>query len=119
MEDSFVLKIALLTSFAGLILLFIFSNVVELDKTMIVEIDDFFVGKKILVEGRIDWIKETTKTYSLQLSDSSGYIRATIFDKESFSFGKGDLIIAEGRVDEYLGYQTILIDKLSSSLYVS
>lgn len=119
MQDSIFVKLAIITSLVGLTLLMFLSEFIDLDYTKIDDIDDSFLDKKILIQVRIDSVKETNKTYSLRLSDSSGYIRGVIFDKEAFTFKKGDFVDVKGKVDEYLGYYNIAIDKITPTVYAS
>ncbi len=124
MEEHALRNIAVLCSVAGLLLLFLASENLELKPKPIKEITSDDIGKTVKVCGEI-----ITKTISnnhvfFTINDSTENIRVVVFNSTAmklrekgndiYSFEKGSMICPTGIVDEYpkgSGYLEIIHKK--------
>jgi len=107
MKERSLLQISLLTSVAGLIILFFVSRTIGMDRTDIGKIAPENVGKNVKICGEI-----TSKSISkaqhvfLEVRDDSGTIDVTVFNTSSAKnsaskLEKNQSVCITGNVDEY------------------
>lgn len=111
-KDSLLLKIALITSFLGLLTLFIimfFSVIPEKD---IDSINDSDIGNKILVKGFIDKISysQNNKTTFISLAQKCSM---DIVSFNHISIANGSYVAVEGVVQDNKGQLEFIADKIT------
>ena len=110
-KDSTILKIALLVSFSGILILFIMMYFSVLPEKTIKEINDTDIGKRIKITGVLDKISHSKDN---KTSFISIYQLCSI-DAVSFSnldLKNGSHISVEGKVQQYDGGLSIIADKV-------
>ncbi|RLI97255.1 MAG: hypothetical protein DRO99_03240 [Candidatus Aenigmatarchaeota archaeon] len=110
MDDSFLMRLAILCSISGLAVLFLFSSA-QGTQTMIGDITAEDIGRNVMVCGEITDTRISNNHVFLTLYDGSGSIRYVIFNSTSlmlnktgmspFSLSKGMSMCGPGAVDEY------------------
>ncbi len=95
MEDSYLLKIAFITSILGIIAMTVLSGQITPKNCQIREISLGMLDEKISVEGVVDNIKmsKDTHTYFLEIMDNTGKINLVIFGKQADDIEKDDIKI--------------------------
>lgn len=116
-RDETLLKLSLISSIIGIILLFVFAQSLEAERIDIGEIDKSFIGKNVEVYATISSISESKGNYFFKLNDKTGNINAVIFKNTAASldtarFKKGMQIVIKGKISEYEGNMEIIIDKI-------
>ncbi|MDI6807162.1 MAG: OB-fold nucleic acid binding domain-containing protein [Candidatus Aenigmarchaeota archaeon] len=117
MSEKFLLRISIVCSLAGLVLLFFISQTLELPPTAInlLTIDD--IGKNIKICGEITsrFVSKTNHVF-LQLKDDTGKIDVIIFNNTAEKLNAYELnqskICVIGSVDEYENKLEIIVKKI-------
>ena len=112
MEDSKVLKIAVICSLAGLIALYFVSASIKpesLNPTL-----DFTKNNFISLNGTIKSISGSNGVYRIKVNYNSD-ADVVAFSKESLNFEEGDKIQVIGKTDSYDGKNQIAADKIKVS----
>lgn len=104
MQTRLLLKISLITSLLGLILLFFLSENLEPKLISIEEIDERLFDEYVKISGEIVGVRKTTGLYILSIQDSTEKIDVIVFkQKEKFSFEKGTHVEVIGKVGKFRG----------------
>jgi len=111
MKTESLLKISLIISITGILLLLFLTDILEPKQITIGEINDKMMNKKIKVEATIYRIidKETFKV--LSISDGTGKIDVLC---ECQDIENNQVVVVLGRVKEYNQYLQIQADKIIS-----
>ncbi len=117
MKDEILLKISLLISIIGIILLFVFAQGLEAEKIEIGEIGKSSIGKYIEVFAIVSSFSESNGNYFLKIGDKTGNITAVLFKNDADNintarFKKGIQIRIIGKINEYRGNIEIITDKI-------
>ena len=101
MKENLLLKIALIGSITGLILLFFMSEQIKVDETTLDKLDQLELDTTIKVKGIISRITEFDKMAIIELTEPQ--TRNVIIFKEGniTEFKQGDFVEVEGNVQEY------------------
>lgn len=102
-----MLKIAVIFSVIGLVILFIISKFIVIEPINIEKIDDTFVGKTVLIKGEITKVSSSERTL-IYVDNSS--LPLIIFSKVDVNKNTNALIT--GRVDEYKDGLQVIVDKI-------
>ena len=110
MKEKVLLKIALVVSLLGILVLFFISGYIEKKTVLVSEVASEEVGTNVKVEGIVTNFKKI---------GSGSLINIAQLDRmEVFVFGdnitlyKGDYVEIEGRLDEYDGNVSLIADKI-------
>lgn len=117
MKDETLLKLSLIVSVTGIILLFVFAQTIEAEKIEIADIDKSFIGNNIEVFADIITFYSSDGNYFLKIRDKTGNISAIIFKQVVNSFDtsklkKGQQIKLSGEVSDYKGSLEIITNKI-------
>ncbi len=113
MKESLLLKIALITSLVGLIILYFFSGRIEIDESSIAKIDRTDVGDFVKVKGKISKINDNENYIVLQIEEPKTI--SVIFFKDvnmNVSVNVQDEVEILGKVSEFKGKQQIIADRI-------
>lgn len=124
MKDEILLKISLLISIIGIILLFVFAQGLEAEKIEIGEIGKSSIGKYIEVFAIVSSFSESNGNYFLKIGDKTGNITAVLFKNDADNintarFKKGIQIRIIGKINEYRGNIEIITDKIDFIWFTS
>jgi len=96
MEERKLFNICLVLSLIGLLILALYSEILELKETPVKDINYRLIDQRVKTSGIIDRISETKGLYLLNLKSDSSEISVVIFKKESLALKKGMLVSVEG-----------------------
>jgi DNA/RNA endonuclease YhcR with UshA esterase domain len=110
MDESFLLKIALVVSVLGIIFLYLISTQIELNDTTIEKITSGSVEDKVSVTGLVTSVKQSGKTTFITLSQTNN-VDVVVFSKD-VNAAAGDNVKITGRVQDYNGKKEIIADRV-------
>lgn len=100
-------KIIVIGAIAGLIILFSLSKLIVLEPISINDVDENYISKTVKVVGKVTSVTSGDNTF-IYLDDST--VSFVVFDKVDIA--KGQKVLIVGKVDEYDGRLTIIVDSL-------
>lgn len=118
MRDETLLKLSLVTSIIGLILLFYLAQT-QAQVIAISSISQDDIGRTVLLKGNITSVFTSDKgTVFLKISDKTGELNAVIFKNlvsklSAYGLQKGQQVQVEGKMNEYEGEFEIIPDKIT------
>ena len=104
MEDSSLLRIALLVSVSGMFLMWYAANLVEPEVVLLAEVDEGLLGTVVVVEGTVSEVEHFGEN-TLVSFEGAG-VKAFAFFNLSAEIGKN--ITIKGEVKEYQGMLEIV-----------
>ncbi len=110
MEEKNLLKIALISSLFGVLLILFISEKTDLSMSNIANITNSSIDQKVKIKGYITSLAETPGLYILNVRDNTGEITTIIFKEEKINLSKNDLIEVEGKVSKYKDKIEIIAD---------
>ena len=110
MNESFLLKIALVVSVLGIVFLYLISTQIELNDTTIEKITSGSVEDKVSVTGLVTSVKQSGQTTFITLSQTND-VEVVVFSK-NLSLAAGDVVKIIGKVQDYNGKKEIIADKI-------
>jgi len=108
MEDSTLLKISLVISLIGVLLLYFMSESIEIDNVELMHIEDY-KDETVKLNGVIEEITTTESATFLKVKQYE-IIDVVVFDYINLS--SGDYVEVTGIVDEYNDGYEILAEKI-------
>jgi RecJ-like exonuclease len=111
MKEKTLLTIAFVVSFIGVLFLFILCSFIEIDLTLISDIDGSFLDKKVRVEGEVKSVKESSSMTMFNVEDKSGEIKVVVFSDEYIDLS--GFVVVEGKIMEYEGEYEINAERIS------
>jgi len=98
MKEKTLLKIALLTSIIGILVLLFILEKIDLSSSNIGNITKQDLDKKVKIKGEVIKVGETPGLYLLNIRDFSGEITVVVFKDEPLGINQGDILEIEGQV---------------------
>lgn len=111
MKESTLVKISIIVSMIGIMLLLILSNVLEPRLIKIKDTISLDTYSKVRIYGKITNIKSTKGLLIMTITDNTGKINA-ILDDQRFDLKVNDSIIVIGKILEYNDNLEIQTDKI-------
>ncbi len=111
MQEKTLLKISLIGSLLGLVVLFLLAQNITITDQQIDRITTGEVEQSVKVKGVVTKVTDREKVMFLEISEKAK-ISALLFKKENITIETGDLIEIKGKVDEYEGKPQIIIDEV-------
>lgn len=108
MKEKFLLKVSLACSIAGVILLFIFSNEINIEDKEISRLEN---NEYAVLKGKITKIYEKDDLMIAELSQYN-HISVVIFKEDYLDLRIGDNIEVMGKTSEYEGELEIIADEV-------
>lgn len=108
MQDKALLKIAIISSVLGIMLLFLLSSKEIVGELQIGRLDETYLEQNVRITGTIQRFSEYEKIAYLNITQENS-VKVVIFKKpdQEFNFTQGDKVEILGKVDEYNGLQII------------
>jgi RecJ-like exonuclease len=110
LQESFLLKIALVVSVLGIVFLYLISTQIELNDTTIEKITSGSAEDKVSVTGLVTSVKQSGQTTFITLSQTNN-VDVVVFSK-NLSLAAGDVVKIIGKVQDYNGKKEIIADKV-------
>jgi RecJ-like exonuclease len=101
MKEKTLLKVALTCSLVGIVVILFISESMEVKKVKIGKINEEMVGEDVRIVGKVVKVLGSSSSKKIDVEDSSGKIRVTVFDE--FEIERGKVVEVEGEVSEYKG----------------
>ncbi len=117
MRDETLLKLSLIVSVTGIILLFAFAQTPEIEIIEIGDIGKGMIGDNIEVFADVSSFYSSNGNYFLKINDKTGNITAILFKQEASNFDisrlkKGEQIKLSGKISYYKGNLEIIANKI-------
>ena len=112
MDERILLKISLITSLVGILVLLIILEKIDVSDSNISAIDKNLSEKQVKIKGEITRIRETPAFSMINVKDNTENIDVIVFKEESLELKEGDIIQVEGQVTEYQGKLEILAKRI-------
>ena len=106
MKEKALLKIALVASCIGLLLLFIFSKNIEVNEATIDKIDGM-QDEEVRIQGVVERVSNMEKVTFIEITQE---VSTTVVVFDNISIETGERIEVIGKVDEYNGESEILAE---------
>jgi len=111
MKEKTLLKIALMCSVAGIVLLFLFSENIEIDEKAIDKINMGSIGEYVKIKGTISKLIDTESVMILTIQQPS-QITVVLFKKRPIELREGNYVEIIGKIEDYKGKTEIIADKI-------
>ncbi len=130
MKDELMFKIALTTSIFGILGIIIFSGQIGPQEHNINEINRGMLDQEVSIQGVVEDVKEfkSSKTYFLDVVDSTGRIGVIVFHQNAEEYEKYNLKVNNlvkrrlkivGTVTEYDGHLEVILKDSKSLVIIS
>ncbi|MBD3259131.1 hypothetical protein GF371_00710 [Candidatus Woesearchaeota archaeon] len=111
MKQKTLFKIALICALIGIFLIFLISNIAEIEQTSIFGAKHIDEGT-VKIKGTIEEIEELGGINILHIS-SRETIPAVVFEDTSIdSIEKGDIVQITGKIDSYKGRRQLVVSEI-------
>ena len=110
MEEKTLLRIALISSLIGVLLILFISERVDISESNIKEAKN--QTGNIKVKGAVSSITETPSAYIINLKDNTDTILVLVFKGDSINITKGQIIEVSGKLVDYQGQKEISADTI-------
>jgi len=111
MEDSILLKIALVLSITGILVLFLLSNTINPEEININKIDKNKIDKTVKIRGITNNIKKMDNLMFIDIIQNNK-ITVVLFNDKDVEIEKGNKVEIIGKVKEYKDGYEIIGDKI-------
>jgi len=109
MKDKTLLKTAISFSIIGLIVLFFYSDKIEVDEITIEKLDEMEIGKTVKIKGYVEDVTNLEKVAFLRIAqEKTETVSIVLFKEENISLEKGDYVEVTGEIEEYEGEKEII-----------
>ena len=105
MKEKTLLKTAIICALAGVFLLFLVSDNIEVEESSIAKIEEEEIGRDVKVKGVVEDIFKGKKISIITVTQPSD-IKIVVY--ENISVNKGDYIEVIGEIDEYKGEREVI-----------
>ena len=112
MKEKMLLKISLITSIIGILILLIILDKIDISDSNISSINKDLVDKQVKIKGEITRLTETTGLYIINIKDNTGNIDVIVFKEEKLELEKGNIVEIEGQVTEYQDKLEVIAKKI-------
>ena len=113
MREKTLFKIALICSFAGLIILFFISEKISIDKVNVSDIEKKELGRDIRLIGKIERVTNMDKVIFLEISElKTEKISVVLFKDRDLDLIEGSYVEIDGEIDEYNGGKEIIANSV-------
>src|SRR3989344_4088476 len=113
MKDKTLLKISLVTTVIGILILLFILDRISLSNSNLSNITKDNLDENIKIKAELVKITETPGLYILTVRDFSGIMTVIVFKDESLELKEGDVLEIEGRVTSYNGKLEIIAKKIT------
>jgi DNA/RNA endonuclease YhcR with UshA esterase domain len=111
MQEKTILKISILITLIGLMILFVLSESLELN--VVNKIDQVPAEEEVKMSGIIGKVTNSEKVTFLKLeAEKKEFVDVLLFQSEPLSLHQGDYVEITGTVEEYEGKKEIIANKI-------
>lgn len=110
MKEENLLKISILGSLLGILVLLTISGKIEIKNELISNLDATDIGKSFRISGVITDVKKSKSVTSFQISELN-QMKVVVFS-DNTTLNKGDYVEVSGKLDEYNGKTNLIADKI-------
>jgi len=110
MKDVTLLKISLISSLLGIMILLILSNKLEVNQGFISNIDQNEIGSGVTIEGVVSEIKQVNSTTIMTVAQLEEMMIVAF--NSNITLDRGDYVEVTGKMQEYNGEKEIIADKI-------
>jgi len=114
MEEKNLLKLSLIVSLTGLLILIVVIENIEIKEYQIKELTKKDLNKDVKLSGIITRVTETPGLIIFNLKDDTGEITGIIFKEESINLTKNQKVEVQGKIIEYKDELEIQVDQLNT-----
>ena len=111
MQEKTLLKLSIIGSLLGLIILFTLAQKIEIGEKQINKLTTGDIEQSIKITGLVTKVTNREKVMFLEISEKAK-VNALLFKKGNITIETGDLIEIKGTVDEYNNQPQIIIDEI-------
>ena len=109
MKEKTLLKIAVLSSVLGLLILFFISSYIPIQEINIDRIDEMDIGEPVKIYGEILKVGESDKVLFLQIGQEKiEKVEVILFKDSDFDLKEGNYVEIIGEIDDYQGKREII-----------
>ena len=109
MDDKTLLRIALLGSVIGVVILLLLSEQISVQKELISRLDGVPEGKEVEVVGKILRFSDKGKVAFVEIAEQKiESVNVVLFKDRNITLREGDIVRVTGSVEEYEGKKEIL-----------
>lgn len=112
MQEKTLLKISLITSLVGILILLIILDKIDISDSNINQVNKTDIDKLVKIKGEITRITETPGLYIINVKDNTANMDIIIFKEEKLELEKGNIIEVQGQVTEYQGKLELIAKKV-------
>lgn len=111
-------RLSLCLSSIGVLFLFACTLFLEAREVSFYELDPSFVGERVVLKGRLLWLKNVKGTALFELTDELGLkrLKAVIFspsEEQWLTLRQAGRLSLEGRIQEYEGELELVVERLA------
>ena len=110
MKDKTLLKISLISSLVGILILLILSTKLEINESFISNIDKNDIGSTVKIEGVVSDVKIVNSTIIMNVAQLDEMM-VVVFNSDMI-LNRGDYVEVTGKMDEYNGNIELIADKI-------
>ena len=114
MEEENLLKVSLICSLTGILVLLLISESIEIKEYKIKDINRKLLNKDIKIKGTITRITETPGLLIFEVNDQTGTLTVIAFKEEPINITKDQKVEIEGKVQEYKNKLEIVTNQIIS-----
>ena len=112
MKENNLLKIALISSIAGITLLFLISGNIDIDEKSIAEINKESLDEFVKVKGTVTDVFNSSAVTIIEVTQPQTMNVVLFNNKKPTPLKEGDYIEVIGKIDEYNGDMEVIGDKV-------
>ena len=112
MHEKTLLKISIITSLFGILIIFFINEKLDLSSN-IGNITKDSLDEKVKIKGEIIKITETPGLYLLDVKDNTGTIVVIVFKEEILDLKQGNIVEIQGQVAIYKDKPEIIAKKIT------
>ena len=101
MEEQNLIKLSLIVSLTGILIILFISESIEIKEYKIKDISEEQLDKEVKVEGAITRITETPGLIIFNLNDKTGEITTILFKEEPINLTLNQKVQVQGKVIKY------------------
>ena len=113
MKEKTLLKIALICSLVGIVVLFFVSEKISISQVDLDRIDERDIGTDVKIIGRIERATDTEKVMFLEIGQEKiEKVTVILFKDSDISLKEGDYVEITGEIEDYNGKREIIANKV-------
>jgi DNA/RNA endonuclease YhcR with UshA esterase domain len=113
MKEKTLLKIALISSILGIVVLFFVSENISLQNMDISKINEGESGETVKIIGRIEKLSDTGKVLYIDIGQQKiEKVSVMLFKSSDIALKEGDYVEIIGDINDYKGERTVIANKV-------